>query len=428
MPEVLNPFSIAQTQLDHVAGVMKLDPALHAMLREPRRELHVSLPIRMDDGSVRVFKGFRVQHNDARGPCKGGIRFHPGETIDTVRALAAWMTWKTALLDLPFGGGKGGVVCNPAQMSSAELERLSRAYVDAVWPILGPAKDIPAPDVYTNPQVMSWMMDEYSKHVGYPVPAVVTGKPLMVGGSLGREDSTARGGVAVVREASSHLGLDPARCRVAIQGFGNVGGFAAMLSKDILGSDVVAVSDLYGGIYSADGLDPHAVMRHRNKTGRVSGFPGSTPISNEALLELDVEVLWPAAMESVITSANAGRIKAKIVAEGANGPTTPDADRILFERGVFMLPDLLCNAGGVTVSHFEWAQNITGLKWDEAQVHRELERKMVNAFQETVATASARKVDNRTAAYVVAVGRVAEAMRLRGWLQSYVCITAEVKE
>jgi glutamate dehydrogenase (NAD(P)+) len=428
MPETLNPFEIAQAQLDHVAEYLKLDPGLHAMLREPRRELHVSLPVRMDDGTVRVFKGFRVQHNDARGPCKGGIRFHPLETIDAVRALAAWMTWKTALLDLPFGGGKGGVICDPGQMSLAELERLSRAYVTEVWRILGPEKDIPAPDVYTNPQVMSWMMDEYSKHVGYPVPGVVTGKPVSVGGSLGREDATARGGVFVVREASRHLGLDPARSKVAIQGFGNVGGFAATLSKDILGSDVVAISDVFGGIYSAQGLDPHAVMKHRQKTGTVTGFPGASPISNEAILELDVDVLWPAAMESVITASNAGRVKAKIIAEAANGPTTPEADRILFEKGVFMLPDLLCNAGGVTASYFEWVQNITGLRWDEETVHRELEKKMDSAFHETIATAAVEKVDNRTAAYIVAVGKVAEAMRLRGWLQSYMCVTAEVKE
>ncbi|MBN1503648.1 MAG: Glu/Leu/Phe/Val dehydrogenase [Candidatus Eisenbacteria bacterium] len=428
MTETLNPFAIAQAQLDHVAAHMKLDPGLHSLLREPRRELHVSLPVRMDDGTVRVFKGFRVQHNDARGPCKGGIRFHPSETIDAVRALAAWMTWKTALLDLPFGGGKGGVICDPSLMSPSELERLSRAYINEVWRIIGPERDIPAPDIFTNPQVMSWMMDEYSKHVGYPVPGVVTGKPLSVGGSVGREDATARGGVVVVREASRQLGLDPAQSRVAIQGFGNVGGFAAMLSKDILGSDIVAVSDVYGGIYSAQGLDPHAVMRHRQKTGSVTGFPGAEPITNEAILELDVDVLWPAALESVITGANAGRVKAKIVAEAANGPTTPEADRILFEKGVFVVPDLLCNAGGVTVSHFEWVQNVTGLKWDDAQVHRELERKMLAAFHETVATARAQKVDNRTAAYVVAVGRVAEAMRVRGWLQSYMCLAPEAKE
>jgi len=428
MPETLNPFAIAQAQLDHVAAHMKLDPGLHSMLREPRRELHVSLPVRMDDGTVRVFKGFRVQHNDARGPCKGGIRFHPLETVDAVRALAAWMTWKTALLDLPFGGGKGGVVCDPSHMSPSELERLSRAYMSEVWRILGPEKDIPAPDVFTNAQVMSWMMDEYSKHVGYPVPGVVTGKPVSVGGSLGREDATARGGVLVVREASRQIGLDPARSKVAIQGFGNVGGFAATLSKDILGSDVVAVSDVFGGIYSAEGLDPHSVMKHRQKTGSVTGFPGATPITNEAILELDVDVLWPAALESVITGANAGRVKAKIVAEAANGPTTPEADRILFEKGVFMLPDLLCNAGGVTASYFEWVQNITGLRWDEAQVHRELEKRMLTAFHETVATARAEGVDNRTAAYMVAVGRVAEAMRVRGWLQSYVCVAAEAKE
>ncbi len=428
MPDSVNTYEIAQAQLDHVAGIMKLDPALHAMLREPMRELHVSLPVRMDNGSVTVFRGFRVQHNDARGPCKGGIRFHPEETIDSVRALAAWMTWKTALLNLPFGGGKGGVVCDPARMSPGEVERLSRAYVLEVGRFLGPEKDIPAPDISTNAQVMAWMMDEYSRLKGYTVPGVITGKPLAVGGSQGREDATARGGVLLVREASKHLGLDPAECRVAIQGFGNVGSFAATLSRDILGSEIVAVSDVRGGIYSPGGLDPHALLKHSQQTGSVVGFPGAKPITNEEILELEVEVLWPAAVESVITGQNAGRVKAKIIAEAANGPTTPEADRILFEKGVLVLPDILCNAGGVTVSYFEWAQNISGCTWDEAEVHQRLEKRMTRAFRESITAAAREKVDNRTGAYIVAVSRVAEAMRVRGWLQSYICSAAEAKE
>jgi glutamate dehydrogenase (NAD(P)+) len=428
MPETQKTFRIAQAQLDYVAKVMKLDPSLHSMLREPMRELHVSLPVRMDDGTVTVFRGFRVQHNDARGPCKGGIRFHPEETIDSVRALAAWMTWKTALLDLPFGGGKGGVVCDPKRMSASELERLSRAYVLEVGRLLGPERDIPAPDVYTNPQVMAWMMDEYSKLAGYTVPASITGKPVVIGGSLGREDATARGGIYAVREASAHLGLDPGRSRVAVQGFGNAGSFAAVLSRDLLGSEIVAVSDSQGGIYSPSGLDPHALLKHKQETGSVVGFQGASAVTNREILELDVDVLWPAAMENVITAENAGRIKARIIAEAANGPTTPEADRVLFERGIFVLPDILCNAGGVTVSYFEWVQNMCGCRWEEEEVRQKLEKKMTQSFREMTVAAGREKVDNRTAAYVVAVSRVAEAMKVRGWLQSYICAAPEVKE
>ncbi|UCF79856.1 MAG: Glu/Leu/Phe/Val dehydrogenase [Candidatus Eiseniibacteriota bacterium] len=398
------------------------------MLRQPMRELHVSLPVRMDDGSVKVFKGFRVQHNDARGPCKGGIRFYPGETIDAVRALAALMTWKTALVDLPFGGGKGGVACNPKEMSDTELERLSRIYVQEVGRILGPERDIVAPDVYTNAQVMAWMTDEYSRQRGYFVPGVATGKPLAVGGSVGREDATARGSVYAVREACEHSNLNPSECTVAVQGYGNAGSFAAILSKEMLGCKVVAVSDSAGGVYGPEGLDPRAMLKHKQETGTVADFPGGTRITNEELLELGVDILCPAAIENVITAENAPRIKAKIVAETANGPTTPDADEILFKKRVFMIPDFLCNAGGVIVSHLEWLQNMSGDRWTAEQVQVKLQHRITEAFHDTLRAASLHETDNRTAAYAVAVTRVAEAMKVRGWLYSYMCPGLDAKE
>lgn len=412
----LNPFEIAQAQLDRAAKKLNLDPGIHAILREPMRELHVSLPVKMDDGSVKVFKGFRVQYNDARGPNKGGIRFHPEETIDTVRALAAWMTWKTAVMDLPLGGGKGGVICNPKEMSEGELQRLSRAYIDAVGRIIGPEKDVPAPDVYTNPQTMAWMMDEFSKLRGYYCPGVITGKPIPLGGSLGRGDATARGGMYTVREAAKHLGIDLSKATVAVQGYGNAGYYAAKLAKEMFGCKVIAVSDSKGGILIESGLDADEVLAHKNKTGSVVNFPGSTPISNEALLELDVDVLFPSALENVITDKNAEAIKAKIIAELANGPTTPEADDILFKNGKFVIPDFLCNAGGVTVSYFEWVQNLHSYYWEEADVHQKLDRKMTQAFADTLAMAQQYKVDMRQGAYMVAIQRVAEAMKLRGWV------------
>lgn len=412
----LNPFEIAQAQLDRAAKKLNLDPGIHAILREPMRELHVSLPVKMDDGSVKVFKGFRVQYNDARGPNKGGIRFHPEETIDTVRALAAWMTWKTAVMDLPLGGGKGGVICNPKEMSEGELQRLSRAYIDAVGRIIGPEKDVPAPDVYTNPQTMAWMMDEFSKLRGYYCPGVITGKPIPLGGSLGRGDATARGGMYTVREAAKHLGLDLSKATVAVQGYGNAGYYAAKLAKEMFGCKVIAVSDSKGGILVEGGLDADEVLAHKNKTGSVVNFPGSKPISNEALLELDVDVLFPSALENVITDKNAEAIKAKIIAELANGPTTPEADDILFKNGKFVIPDFLCNAGGVTVSYFEWVQNLHSYYWEEADVHQKLDKKMTKAFADTLAMAEQYKVDMRQGAYMVAIQRVAEAMKLRGWV------------
>jgi glutamate dehydrogenase (NAD(P)+) len=416
MTEKLNPFEIAQRQLDEAAEVLKLEPGIHALLREPLRELHVTLPVKMDDGSVKVFKGFRVQYNDARGPTKGGIRFHPAETIDTVRALAAWMTWKTAVVDIPLGGGKGGIICNPKEMSPAELERLSRAYIRQVGRILGEEVDVPAPDVYTNPQIMAWMMDEYSFMRGYNVPGVITGKPIPLGGSAGRGDATARGGMFCTREAGKVLDIELKGATAAIQGYGNAGQFAHLLGEELLGLKVVAMSDSRGGILNLNGLEAKAVIDHKNNTGAVKGFPGAKDITNEELLELDVAVLIPAALENQIGDWNAANIKAKIVAELANGPTTPEADEILYKNGVYIIPDFLCNAGGVTVSYFEQVQNAYDYYWDEEAVHERLDQKMTAAFHAVHEMAQRHKVHNRLAAYLVAVNRVAEVVRLRGWV------------
>jgi glutamate dehydrogenase (NAD(P)+) len=414
-PRTMNPFTISQHQFDSAADLLDLDAGLRAVLREPVRELHVTLPVRMDDGSVRTFKGFRVQYNDARGPAKGGIRFHPDETIDTVRALAAWMTWKTAVMDLPLGGGKGGIICNPKTLSERELERLSRAYINAIAWIIGPERDIPAPDVYTTPQIMGWMMDEFSKHRGYTTPGVITGKPMTLWGSLGRDDATARGAMYAIREAAKVVGIDLSKARVAIQGFGNAGTFGMSLAQQMFGAKVVAVSDSKGGIFDPRGLDYREIHEYKEQTGSVIGFPGAQAVSNHDILEVDAEILIPAALENQITAENAGRIRAKIVAEEANGPTIPEADVILHRRGVFVIPDFLCNAGGVTVSYFEWVQNQRGMPWELDDVHRRLDRKMTRAFNETLAASQRHRVDMRKGAYCVAVGRVAEAVRARGW-------------
>ncbi|MBI4788602.1 MAG: Glu/Leu/Phe/Val dehydrogenase [Chloroflexi bacterium] len=413
--EHLNPFEIAQRQLDEAAKVLELDPALHELLRWPIRELHVTLPVKMDDGTTRIFHGFRVQYNDARGPTKGGIRYHPAETIDTVRALAAWMTWKCAVVDIPLGGAKGGVICNPKELSVGELERLSRAYIRQVGRIIGLEKDVPAPDVYTTPQIMAWMADEYSFLKGYNEFGVITGKPLALGGSAGRGDATARGGIYCLREAAKVLGLDLRGATTAIQGYGNAGSFAHKLGTELLGLKVVAVSDSRGGIYSPTGLEYAQVMAHKEETGSVIGFPGTRPVSNEELLELDITVLVPSALENVIIEANAGRIRAKLSAELANGPTTPEADKILHANGVYVIPDFLCNAGGVTVSYFEMVQNAYDYYWDEEMVHARLDKKMTAAFHAVHAAAQTHNVHNRLAAYLVAVNRVAQAVRLRGW-------------
>jgi len=414
--EGFNPFEIAQRQLDEAADVLGLDPGMHAFLREPMRELHVTLPVRMDDGSVGVFKGFRVQYNDARGPTKGGLRFHPDETIDTVRALAAWMTWKTAVVDIPLGGGKGGVICNPKEMSQAELERLSRAYVRQVGSVLGPKRDVPAPDVYTNPQIMAWMMDEFSVMQGHGEPGVITGKPLALGGSAGRMDATARGGMYCLREAAKVLGMDLKGATAAIQGYGNAGYYAQVLGEELLGLNVVCVSDSKGAILCEDGLECEEVKAQKDETGTCVGLPDAEIISNEELLELDVDVLIPAALENVITAENADRVKAKIVVELANGPTTPEADEILHKNGVYVIPDFLANAGGVVVSYFEGVQNAYNFYWELEEVHDKLDKKMTAAFKAVHQTAQAKEVHNRLAAYLVSVARVAGAVTLRGWV------------
>lgn len=411
-----NPFEMAQEQLDRCAQILKLDPGTHALLRVPMQEMHVSFPIRMDNGSIKVFQGYRVRYNEAKGPTKGGIRFHPEETIDTVRALAAWMTWKCSLLDLPLGGAKGGIICNPKEMSRGELERLSRAYIQAVWTFLGPERDIPAPDVYTDAQTMSWMMDEYSRISGKNQFGAITGKPVGLGGSAGRYDATARGGVFTIREAAQECGLDLKKATVAIQGYGNAGYYAALLADTLLGSKVVAISDSKGGVYNPDGLDYQAVCEHKKKTGSVVGFKNAKSISNEELLELKVDILVPAALESVITKSNAENIKAKIVAELANGPTTPEADEILYRKGVHVIPDFLCNAGGVTVSYFEMVQNFYMYYWEEDDIYRQLDKKMTIAYHAVLATSKKYKINMREAAYVVAVDRVVQAMKLRGWV------------
>lgn len=414
--ESINPFEIVKQQIDKCAEIMHLDPSVTAVLKAPVRELHTSMPVRMDDGTIKVFQGFRVQYNDARGITKGGIRFHPDETIDTVRALAAWMTWKCALVDLPLGGAKGGVVCNPKEMSTAELERLSRAYVRAMFQFLGPDKDVPAPDVYTTPQIMAWMMDEYSVIAQKPQFGVITGKPLSIGGSLGRGDATARGGMFCIREAAKVLGIDLSKATVAVHGYGNAGYHAARLCRDLFGSKVVAVCDSKGGACCQDGIDPEVAQRCKLSSSTVCGLPDAERISAAELLEMDVDVLIPAAIESVITARNAGKIKAKIVAELANGPTTPEADDVLYANGIHVIPDFLCNAGGVTVSYFEMVQNFYLYPWSEADVHERLDRKMTAAYHSVLNTSREYKINMRQAAYVRAVERVVDAMKLRGWV------------
>ena len=411
-----NSFKIAQEQLDECAKIMNMDPNVHTVLRSPKREIHISIPVRMDDGTIKVFQGFRIQYNDAKGPTKGGIRFHPEETIDTVRALAAWMTWKCALLDLPLGGAKGGVICDPKKMSAGELERLSRAYVDQIWQLIGPDQDIPAPDVYTTPQIMAWMMDEYSKINGKNQFGVITGKPLALGGSAGRGDATARGGLYSVREAAEELGINLKNATVAIQGFGNAGYYVAHLARILFGCKIVAVSDSKGGIINKEGLDPQAVYECKEKTGSVVNFPDADTISNDAILELDVDILCPSALENVITEKNADYVKAKIIAEFANGPTTPEADSILYKKGVHVVPDFLCNAGGVTVSYFEMVQNFYMYYWDEKEVYERLDKKMTTAYHSVLEVSKNRNINMRQAAYVVAVSRVVEAMKIRGWV------------
>ena len=406
-------FEVAVEQFEIAADVLGLDEDMRRVLAHCQRELTVHFPVEMDDGSVQVFTGHRVQHNTGPGPTKGGIRYHQSVTLAEVKALAMWMTWKCAVVGLPFGGAKGGVQVNPKLLSRTELQNLTRRYTAEIQILIGPTKDIPAPDVNTNAQVMAWLMDTYSMNVGYSVPGVTTGKPLVLGGSEGRSEATGRGCVFAVEHAAKQLDFDLAESRTVVQGFGNAGSVAARLMAE-LGSPVVAVSDSRGGVYNPKGLDLAAVAAHKDRTGSVACFSEGEPVSNEELLSLDCEILIPAALENQITAANADRIKARIVAEAANGPTLPEADQILYDRGVFVLPDIFANAGGVTVSYFEWVQDLQAFPWTEQEVNERLRRIMTRAFDAVYETSNKHKVHMRTAALVRAIARVAELNRLRG--------------
>jgi glutamate dehydrogenase (NAD(P)+) len=412
-PLIDDPWLNAQRQFDAAAGILELDPGVRAILREPQRQLIVNFPVKMDDGSVRVLEGYRVQHNLNRGPAKGGIRFHPQVTLSEVKALAMWMTWKCAVAGIPFGGAKGGVIVDPTVLSRNELERLTRRYASEISILIGSERDIPAPDVNTTPQVMAWIMDTVSMSRGYSIPAVVTGKPISVGGSQGRNAATGRGCAMVAQQACARLGLDPGRLTVAVQGFGNVGSIAARLMAED-GFSIRAVSDRFGGIQSERGLDIPSLIEHVQSTGSVVGFPGTRPLSNAEVLEAPVDVLVPAALETQITASNAGRIQASLIIEGANGPTTPDADEILRRRGVTVIPDILANAGGVIVSYFEWVQDLQSFFWEENEINNRLERILTGAFGECWDSAERLGVPLRLGAYAVAVKRVAEATMDRG--------------
>ena len=401
----------ALKQLDIVADQLKLDPGLRDVLRAPKRELTVHFPVRLDSGQIKIFTGYRVQHNIARGPAKGGIRYHPQVSLDDVRALAMWMTWKCAVARLPYGGAKGGVVCNPKVMSANELEHLTRRFATEMSILIGPESDIPAPDMGSNAQVMAWIMDTYSMHRWYSVPAVVTGKPIAVGGSEGRYEATGLGAALVIREAAARLGISLPGTSVAVQGFGNVGSVAALYLQD-MGCRIVALSDSQGGVYREEGLDVRDAIRYKESQGQLSGFAGG--ISNAQLLELPCDILVPAAMENQITPENASRIKPKILAEAANGPVVPEADPILRANGVFLLPDILANAGGVTVSYFEWVQDLQAFFWKEGEIKAKLESVMVSSFNDVYRMAQEMATDMRMAAYMLAVRRVAEAMAARG--------------
>jgi glutamate dehydrogenase (NAD(P)+) len=411
--EDLNPFRIAQIQFDMAAEFLKLDPGLRQILRTPKRILEVSLPTKMDNGQVKVFTGYRVQHNVSRGPGKGGIRYHPNVTLDEVKALAMWMTWKTAAVNVPFGGAKGGVICDPKRMSKSELERMTRRYASEILPIIGPSMDIPAPDVYTDAQTMAWIMDTYAMTIGHSAHGVVTGKPLSVGGSEGRGEATARGLLYVVEEACKMKKISLRGATVAIQGFGNAGATAARLFAEKK-AKIVALSDTRGGVTNSRGIDPVKAFRYKERSGTVVGMPGASRITNDELLTMKCDILIPAALENVITLHNAEAVKARIVAEAANGPTTPHADEILARRGVIVLPDILANAGGVTVSYFEWVQNQEGLMWDVDEVNARLQKIMVRAFHEMVDTMRKHHVPPRAGAMILAVGRVSEATLVRG--------------
>jgi glutamate dehydrogenase (NAD(P)+) len=406
-------FNAMLQEFDGAARLLGLDPGIWKILTNPKRQIIVSCPIQMDNGEIEVFTGYRVQYNITLGPAKGGIRYHPDVSLDEVTALAAWMTWKCAVAHVPFGGGKGGIICDPTRMSRRELESLTRRYVAEIVDAIGPEKDVPAPDVNTNDQVMAWIMDTYSMHVGHTSTAVVTGKPIEMGGSLGRREATGRGVMIVTREAAKHLGLDIKQATVAVQGFGNVGSVSADLLAKI-GARIVAVTDWKGGVHNPKGLDIPQMIEFSKQHKTIDGFPGGEPIENDQLFSLDVDVLVPAALENQITEENADTIKAKIVAEGANGPTTPEAHRQLHKRGIFVIPDILANAGGVTTSYFEWVQDRHGYFWEEQEVNKRLEAKMMEAFHDVLQTSIKYKIDMRTAAYIVAISRVATVTKMRG--------------
>ncbi len=402
-------------QLDNAANALDLDKQIRELLQEPMRTLSVSIPVKLDDGNIHVFKGFRCQHNNVLGPTKGGIRFHPQVSEDEVKALAAWMTFKCSLVGIPYGGAKGGVIVNPKELSRNELERLSRGFIQSISPIIGPDKDIPAPDVYTDAQVMSWFMDEFSKLKGVNTPGLVTGKPVVLGGSFGRHSATARGVMYTVREAAKAIDLDLKGATVAVQGYGNAGSFSAKFLNE-LGCKIVAANDSKGGIYCEDGIDPIEAAKHKEETGSVKGFTGCEEISNEELLTMDVDILVPAALENQITKENADDIKARMIAEAANGPTTPEADEILFKKQIMIIPDILANAGGVTVSYFEWVQNLANYYWSKEEVDRKLEDIMVDAFEKVYNTHEEMGVNMRVSAFIVAIKRLTEAMEARGWV------------
>ncbi len=411
-----NSFEVEQQQVLEAARILRLDDATKELLLWPQKEYKFTLPVHMDNGKTRIFHGYRIQYNYARGPAKGGIRFHPDETVDTIRALAGWMAWKTAVVDLPLGGGKGGVVCDPHGMSARELENIARAYIRAVAQEIGVDKDIPAPDVYTNPQTMAWMMDEYETILQHHHPGVLTDKPLQIGGTEGRRDATARGGVITVGEACKALGVDPTGT-YAIQGFGNAGQRAALLHQELLGGGkLIAVCDSRGGLFNAEGLNPRELVTHKLKTGSIVGFPGGTEIPRDSVLGLNVQILYPAALENAINETNASEIKAKIVCELANGPTTPEGDLILYKKGVHVIPDILASAGGVTVSYFEMVQDRSSFFWDEQEVHERLDQKLRKAYHTVQEAIRENRVHPRLAAMVVGVARVAEACKLRGWV------------
>ncbi len=411
--DIVNPYDVAVSQFDQAADRLGISQAMRAILRKPKRELIVNFPVRMDNGDVEMFTGYRVQHNITRGPAKGGIRYSPYVSLDEVRALAMWMTWKCAVVGIPFGGAKGGVLCDPHKMSRTELERLSRRYATEISILIGPTSDIPAPDMNTNPQIMAWMMDTYSMHQGYSVPAVITGKPLAIGGSEGRLEATARGVRVVTQEAMRELGLQPERCSVVVQGFGNVGSITARLLYEI-GCKVVAVSDISGGVYNPRGIDVPLALRYSREHGKLLGLPGTEAVTNQELLELPCTILIPAALENQVTRENAPHIQARLIVEAANGPTTPEAELVLYDKGVTIVPDILANAGGVTVSYFEWVQDLQHFFWSEQEINQRLETIMTRSFAAVLQKSREQNTNLRMAAYLLAVARVAEATELRG--------------